>query len=105
DINKTDNEGDTPLIICCKSGKESFVKILIDYGADVNVTDNKGNTPLILCCTEKYRIRNIEILKSLIEKSADINKRGYYGVTALHKASEWCSKRLIRLFIDHGADV
>ena len=43
DINKTNKNGELPLLICCKYGKEDFAKVLIKYGADINKNDNKGN--------------------------------------------------------------
>ena len=45
-INTTDKKGKTLLHHLAEHGCHSFVKTLLDYGADNSIQDNEGNTPL-----------------------------------------------------------
>eukprot|EP00833_Pecoramyces_ruminatium_P004033 jgi/Orpsp1_1/1178065/evm.model.c7180000063892.1 len=47
DINRVNENGDTPLIEACKIENIKFVNYLITKGAEINHSNNKGNTPLI----------------------------------------------------------
>ena len=45
-INKKNEDGETPLLLACKTRQEEVVKELLKYKFDVNVIDFYGNTPL-----------------------------------------------------------
>ena len=46
DINKANNNGQTPLFYAAYSGNTTIAKDLLELGADYNKADNKGITPL-----------------------------------------------------------
>jgi ankyrin repeat protein len=46
DVDKANNEGETPLFKAAHKGHEAVVKLLIAAKADVDKADNKGRTPL-----------------------------------------------------------
>ena len=45
-MNKSDNDGTTPLHWTSFKGHLEVVRALLAAGADVNRSDNRGNTPL-----------------------------------------------------------
>ncbi|MBP2653567.1 MAG: ankyrin repeat and box protein [Firmicutes bacterium] len=45
-INKIDNEGDTPLIVACKNGNFEIAQTLLDHGANPNISNNEMRKPL-----------------------------------------------------------
>ncbi|XP_050431900.1 ankyrin repeat domain-containing protein 27-like [Adelges cooleyi] len=76
-----DNEGNTPLHLCCSNGQESCVKALLyfmefsDSTLDINIQNNQGNTPLHLCFKWGYS----NLVDILLEQTADplvCNRRG-----------------------------
>lgn len=46
EVNSKDSNGETPLLIGAKFGKDNVVEVLIANHADVNSKDNEGLTPL-----------------------------------------------------------
>jgi len=36
DVNKEDNNGDTPIFYACENGNETIVKYLVEHSTDVN---------------------------------------------------------------------
>lgn len=74
-----DENGWSPLHACIATASEySFVKALIDHGANVNIADSAGVTPLHVAA---YRVREkpnewaAEISKLLIKSGADVTLR------------------------------
>ncbi len=74
--------GDTPLLIALKRRDHDMenAELLISNNVDVNVTDDFGNSPLILAVKSE---EGNKIVKLLISKKADLNKRDKNGRTAL----------------------
>jgi ankyrin repeat protein len=65
-----DKNGQTPLHVASKNGKEAIVSLLLEHGADVNAEhDNDGLTPLHLAC--EYEEEAVVAL--LLKKGADVN--------------------------------
>lgn len=79
---KTDSFGDTPLLMALKSDQMYNAKLLIESGANVNARDKAGNTPIMLA-VESTNEAAKSIIKSLIEKKADLNLRDNNGATVL----------------------
>jgi ankyrin repeat protein len=46
-VNATDNEDDTPLLLACKKGMLEMATMLKDAGAAINVANEGGDTPLL----------------------------------------------------------
>jgi len=86
DMNIINNEGDTPLLMACKTGNYDLAQALIEGGADVNIGDREGNTPLIIAFCEKNYTSLGRLFKYLIGHGADVNKANHKGETPMHMA-------------------
>lgn len=94
-------------------GSHDLIREIIDAGADINRCSGlHGATPLQAACGRG----NLELASDLLQRRADINAPGLgkYGKTALQEACGYWTPssteknhktKLIRLLIDHGADV
>jgi len=87
-----------------KSGNIEKLKTALTRVTDLNVTDNEGNTTLNCVCFWD----RIEAVRLLLKCGADPNARNRDGYAALHSALDHKSKTagdIVKLLIDHGADV
>jgi ankyrin repeat protein len=109
--------GLTPLIQAATWNDLDRVKLLLEYKADVNLKakNKRGDTALHMA------IRNspfgdfnkaFEIIKLLLEKSADFNAKNNYGDTPLHAALDAYQEgiqdriqKIIRLLIERGTEI
>ncbi|WP_348822146.1 ankyrin repeat domain-containing protein [Flavobacterium aestuarii] len=74
-------ETNTPLGYAISKGDIEAVKKFIEYGADVNEVSN-GMSPLMIAA----RYNKVEIIKLLLSKGANLNKKDENGFTALKYA-------------------
>ena len=89
----------------------SFIRNLLEIGADPNPTDHAGFPPLIgaLSCGRPHpgalgRPDVADIIKLLLSFGADPNQRGLNDYTPLHMAVGEENLPAIELLIDAGAD-
>jgi len=76
------------------------IKLLLNYDADINITDNDGYTLLHYAVI----LNNIELVKLLINKGIDLNKKEKIGYsTALDKSKVYGYDNISYLLIQHGA--
>lgn len=105
-----------------KKDKLKIINMLIDAGADVNGAvvaynvknghpEEGGNTPLITAISGKYFLndRDVDIIKLLLLKGANINKSNDIGMTplmAVNKAGGSMEEilNLAKLLLQNGAD-
>ena len=73
------------------------IKELIN-GADVNIQNEDGDTLLHYAINDE----NYEIVKLLLEHSANVNAKDYYGDTPLHNTNNY---EIAKLLIEYGANV
>ena len=79
-INYSNSEEKTALMLACEAGHEEVVQTLVLVGANVNFQDNIGQTALMVSKTK-------EIFSLLLQSNADINILAHNGSTPLIIAS------------------
>ena len=100
-----DNEGYTPLMVACQSAKFDIAKYLIEKGANVNAKGPTGETPIFKI---KKKDAYYDFIKYLIDKGADVNAKMSYANrnwTVLCDAVKRGSPKVVRLLIEHGANI
>ena len=99
DVNVTDNEGFTPLMIIDHNRNYfRIMKLILDYGHNVNLQDNKGNTAFMhaFCSTGL----NKNIVELFMEYNADINLKNKYGENVITNAFKMVKVRYGRSLLD-----
>ena len=89
----------------------SFIRTLLEIGADPNAPVDDGFPPLIaaLSCAREgpgmtQRTDVDDVIRLLLSFGADANQRGINDYTALHMAVAERQLFAIQLLLDHGAD-
>lgn len=82
DVNKTDNEEQTPLFYAVRRGQEECLRILLEAGANPNHFDKYGRTPLWSACSKA----NPQAVKILLEYGADPALKNESGKTPFETA-------------------
>ena len=85
----------TALHMVAPSGSSEFVKALLDAGAKVNVREARGLTPLMLAVATDRQ--NLDVIRMLIAKDADVNAKDPAGQTALDWARKFKAQPAIDL--------
>jgi ankyrin repeat protein len=104
------------LHVAVSNGRTDIIQILIDHGADVNVKGYRGNTPLHVACYGKRQVGRKAVIRQLLMNGADVDAinnvnrpperdAGTGGRTPLHVSIVFCSLQVIKLLLDHGADI
>ena len=135
DVNVTDEDGATPLLMACCYGHTSCVDVLLKANADPNVAGKHGITPVFFACQENHPSclklliarganldtpnsqdggtplyiacskNNVECLRMLCEAGADVNKPRVDGSTGLQTAMRKKHKECVKLCIQYGAEI
>lgn len=95
-----DAEGNTPLHIALRYGKDSYIETLIQL-SDVNTHNNEGQTPLMLACL----YRDIDIISSVLNKTDDVFALDAKNNSALVYAVLVDNVDAAFLLIDKGSDI
>ena len=99
DVNKRDENGNTPRMISSMNGQNQCLSACIEAGADVNSTNDDGDTTLISAA----KLGHKECVSALILAGADVNAIGQRNNTALMWASD--DYESLAALIQAGADV
>lgn len=78
-LKKSTIETGTPLHAAAKNGNIEAIDLLLSAGADIEKGNFMKNSPLLTCIEE----RKLDIAKYLIEKGANVNKKGCQNRNAL----------------------
>jgi ankyrin repeat protein len=118
DVNATDKDGNTPLILASRRGNENIVELLIKARANVNKANNNGVTPLIeasrytgysligdIHISEEYPAGHIDTVKLLLNAGAVVNAADNKGNTPLIEAARYGLWNIVEFLIEHKARV
>ena len=92
--------GSTLLALSLERGVAKEIESLLGRNVDVNCTINGSDTPLIVAA----RKGSVEIVRMLVAKGADVNKKNQEGASPLGLASRG-HKDAVEVLIRAGADV
>ena len=83
----------------------SFIRELLEAGADPNYDDHAGFPSLIATLSSPDRTDMYEVLELLLSFGADIQQHGHNDYTPLHYAAAIEDIRAMELLLEHGADL
>ncbi|WP_419198881.1 ankyrin repeat domain-containing protein [Wolbachia endosymbiont of Rhagoletis cingulata] len=122
DIESQDKDNKKPLHLAVDANRLSVVKLLLDRGANVNVTDMYGKTPLDLATEEDVievlekarldqgllinaRDGNLDKVKDLIARGANLETKDNNDNTTLHNACSNGHLKVVEYLIKKGASL
>ena len=82
----------------------SFVRELLELGADPNPEDYDGFPPLIAALWQSTRPDTIDLVELLLSFGVDPDQRGHNDYTALHVAAHEHDRRAAEILLAAGAD-
>ena len=104
-------ESRTPLYAACEQLDEVTVDLLLQHGADPNLLclssepwDSRYETALHAVCVNSGKSA-LHIVMLLLTHGGDINAVCEKGETALYRACECQQAEVVKLLLDHSADV
>ena len=100
-LNATDKNGHTPLMIAAENNDIHIITLLIQDGANINFLDLDGNTVLMIAALND----NAPAIRALAQYNVDINAKNKNGQTALMIASLYNRTRAMKELIRLGADL
>ncbi|MDR2011000.1 MAG: ankyrin repeat domain-containing protein [Bacteroidales bacterium] len=100
-VDFTDDDGVTPLMLASQSGHAFTVKYLVSKGADVNL---KSYEHKISPLTSAAKNNHLDIVEILYQNGADINTIDAYGRTPLHYSVAFGHIEIIKLLLSYKAD-
>lgn len=110
DVNGQDEAGNSSLFMACMKGDVSFVKFLLQEGADPNLRNRADSTPIMVA--SRNRGSFAETVPLLIEHGADVKIKAKDGatvlwplVTLLGRADEKRILETVKLVLSKGAEV
>ena len=84
------------------SGNTVAIRQHLEAGTDVDARDSAGGgTPLMVAAA----FGQVEVVKFLIAKEANVNAASNDGATALHGAAFFCHTEIVKLLLGRGAVV
>ncbi|KAL9609828.1 MAG: hypothetical protein Q9167_005433 [Letrouitia subvulpina] len=101
DLNTTDEQRETALILGSRYGYTKVVQILLDNGADVNAQGRHYGSALLAALWGGYS----EIIQILLDNGADVNAPDKDNENALQMASDRGYSEIVQILLDNGADV
>lgn len=102
DVNIEDRAGETALTRAIAGNQGAIVSLLLERN-DCNITGRKNGQTLLMQSSEQGKTA---VMEKILGKMPDqINEKNEYDWTALHRAASTGSASIVKLLLDHGADV
>ncbi|ELR25728.1 FYVE zinc finger domain/Ankyrin repeatcontaining protein [Acanthamoeba castellanii str. Neff] len=104
DVDAQSSTGNTALMLAIDRGKIDVATTLIDSGANLEIKGQKGWTALHNAASggdKGYR----EVAEALLKANASVDALSETMLTPLHEAAGKSLTDLVRLLVDHGANV
>ena len=101
DVNARDDDGEIPLHLAARRGRDEVVRMLLEHGANVGVENNEGKTPFHLAANSG----SAETVHVLLEHGSNVGAEDNLGRTPFHLAAESGSVDTVRMLLEHGANV
>jgi ankyrin repeat protein len=99
DVNHTDTNGRTALMLCITMQRKDAINILLKHYADINIVDKYEWTALMFSCYYNH----FTLTKLLLQYGANVNFNASNGNSALKIAEDKKNIDLIKLLQDFGA--
>lgn len=105
-VNLSNGYGNTALHEACRHGHYEIIKLILEAGAHINQINKKGSSPLhFLCYGEDPEAFPLTLFQLLLSAGADLAIKDGTGLTPLLVACSSGRLDVVKLFIQHGADV
>lgn len=101
DVNWSDQDGNTSLLISSQHRHTEIVGMLRDAGADVNLVNRDGSSPLLFA----VQCGNTETVGILLGAGANVNLSNVNGISPLLLATRRGQMKMVQQLIQSGADV
>jgi ankyrin repeat protein len=99
DVNATEMDHRTPLMLAARGGSVEMTALLLKFGADTEVKDDEGRTSLM------HSLDRAPIVGQLLDHGARLEVRDCRGRTALMLAVQHSWLETVRVLLARGADV
>jgi hypothetical protein len=101
DVNEKDSEGNSPLLLACRSGNFEIAEMLVVAGAGVSAANNRGDTPLLVA----VGAGRLELAEMLVSKGADVNAKDSQDNSPLLLACRSGNLEMAEMLVVAGAGV
>lgn len=114
DVSWVDYTGQTPFLRAALSADLTVMRLLLEHGADPNLPTFAGTTPLMAAAGVNWVVAQtytespealVEAVKLCLSLGADVNAANSMGLTGLLGAANRGSNDIIRVLVEHGADL
>ena len=101
DVNATDTEGQTALMVACLKGNENAIVVLLNAGADPDIPDVTGHK-----CLQNASFGGCgkDIMLAILEHGANVNDTDKWNRTALMAACDKRNADAVHVLLNAGAD-
>ncbi|XP_059475584.1 uncharacterized protein LOC132196750 [Neocloeon triangulifer] len=101
-VTARDDNNDTPLTLAAQLSSEEMCRFLVENGADLSAVNKFGNDALHFACI-RGKLENVKYLLGL--NGFSVEKKGWNGRSALHRAAEKGHVAVAKFLLSRGANV
>ena len=101
DVNAINNKSQTPLLFACVNGQNTFVKILLDAGADPSIADQYRDSCLHAAIHGQC---SIDTIQEMLDHGVQVNAKNKDGATPLLLACSTAQVDAVKLLLKAKAD-